>query len=127
MGRTMPVECDHGVIFDWGDFGPDPDDSSAGVEECPQCRIQDLEHQRRSKWGEAGAQKQISRLARQNAKQRKEINDLTRQRDNIRKKLRQVTRERDLLKQPGDGVLLHQIDQLEEIVDKLVDMTPFHD
>jgi len=22
MSRTMPSECDHGAIYDWGDFGP---------------------------------------------------------------------------------------------------------
>ena len=22
MGRTLPMECEHGVTIDWGDFGP---------------------------------------------------------------------------------------------------------
>lgn len=25
MGRTMPTECEHGNVIDWGDFGPHPD------------------------------------------------------------------------------------------------------
>lgn len=35
--RALPVECEHGVIIDWGDFGPDPDDGSVGVTPCPDC------------------------------------------------------------------------------------------
>jgi hypothetical protein len=23
MGRMLPEECEHGVVIDWGDFGPD--------------------------------------------------------------------------------------------------------
>lgn len=36
-GRTMPTECPHSVVSDWGDFGPDPHDSSVGTEGCPEC------------------------------------------------------------------------------------------
>lgn len=34
MSRTLPSECEHGVIVDWGDFGPRP-----GVAHpvCPEC------------------------------------------------------------------------------------------
>lgn len=32
MGRTMPSECDHGYIYDWGDFGCQCDE----VCECPE-------------------------------------------------------------------------------------------
>ncbi len=40
MGRLMPAECDRcGGIYDWGDFGPDPDDSSVGTTcSCPALR-----------------------------------------------------------------------------------------
>lgn len=36
-GRAMPVECPHGAIIDWGDFGQDPDDGIIGAEECAKC------------------------------------------------------------------------------------------
>lgn len=35
MSRTLPTECGHGYIFDWGDFGPDEDDGQVGTEKCP--------------------------------------------------------------------------------------------
>lgn len=35
--RTMPFECEHGLILDWGDFGPDPDDGSVGAQRCDEC------------------------------------------------------------------------------------------
>lgn len=35
MGRTMPSECDHGVVLDWGDFGPCQDCSEHGGDACP--------------------------------------------------------------------------------------------
>lgn len=37
MGRTMPTECPHGKILDWGDFGPDHDDGSVAAEQCLIC------------------------------------------------------------------------------------------
>lgn len=37
-GRTMPYECPHGVVLDWGDFGPDPEDGSVGIGNCAECR-----------------------------------------------------------------------------------------
>lgn len=33
MGRAMPVECEHGKILDWGDFGGD----DAVPEPCDTC------------------------------------------------------------------------------------------
>lgn len=34
MSRTMPTECDHGAVIDWGDFGP----ADQRPEFCPeQC------------------------------------------------------------------------------------------
>lgn len=33
-GRMMPVECEHGVTVDWGDFGPDDDTPPP---RCPDC------------------------------------------------------------------------------------------
>lgn len=33
MGRMMPIECPHGVIVDWGDFGGDDEKHPA----CPAC------------------------------------------------------------------------------------------
>jgi hypothetical protein len=36
-GRQLPVECDHGVIVDWGDFGPDPENGQEGARNCPIC------------------------------------------------------------------------------------------
>lgn len=35
--RTMPTECEHGKVLDWGDFGSDPDDGSVGAEPCEIC------------------------------------------------------------------------------------------
>lgn len=39
MSRLMPVECPHGRIFDWGDFGPEDDDCLLGPhgEHCERC------------------------------------------------------------------------------------------
>lgn len=37
MGRTMPTECWHGRIIDWGDFGPGDDDEPDEPEGCEQC------------------------------------------------------------------------------------------
>jgi hypothetical protein len=39
MSRTLPFECEHGRITDWGDFGPDPDDGSVGAESCEECEV----------------------------------------------------------------------------------------
>jgi hypothetical protein len=33
MGRTMPTECEHGNVIDWGDFGPE----DGPLPECPEC------------------------------------------------------------------------------------------
>ncbi|MGB0502021.1 MAG: hypothetical protein ACPGNP_12630, partial [Acidimicrobiales bacterium] len=33
----MPVECEHGHVVDWGDFGPDPDAPYGGATPCEQC------------------------------------------------------------------------------------------
>lgn len=33
MGRTLPLECEHGNIIDWGDFGPD----DGRLPACDQC------------------------------------------------------------------------------------------
>lgn len=38
--RALPVECKHGVVLDWGDFGPDPEDGSVGVEPCGECEAE---------------------------------------------------------------------------------------
>lgn len=38
MGRTLPIECKHGVTVDWGDFGPcqgECDVVHPGEFECP--------------------------------------------------------------------------------------------
>jgi len=49
MGRTMPTECRHGVVIDWGDFGPcvdgcdreHPDtDECPNFQECPDCQVE---------------------------------------------------------------------------------------
>lgn len=40
-GRTLPVECEHGVVADWGDFGPDPDDGQVGVHPCIVCMAEE--------------------------------------------------------------------------------------
>lgn len=42
MSRTMPTECEHGEIVDWGDFGPcqgdcDHDDDCPNFQDCPDC------------------------------------------------------------------------------------------
>lgn len=58
MGRTLPTECPHGVIVDWGDFGPtcplaleadeeyteyclDPEWCPSCYTDCPQCAEKD--------------------------------------------------------------------------------------
>lgn len=33
MGRSIPTECPHGKIIDWGDFGPD-DGLTEGCDVC---------------------------------------------------------------------------------------------
>jgi hypothetical protein len=33
MGRTMPIECEHGTVIDWGDFGPEDGPEPT----CPEC------------------------------------------------------------------------------------------
>ena len=33
MGRTLPTECEHGNVVDWGDFGPDDRDEPT----CDEC------------------------------------------------------------------------------------------
>lgn len=44
MSRTMPTECEHGEIVDWGDFGPcqdcdeHPDDDCPNFRDCRQCK-----------------------------------------------------------------------------------------
>lgn len=35
-GRTIPVECPHGAVVDWGDFGPDDADR---CDECDRDRL----------------------------------------------------------------------------------------
>lgn len=43
MGRMMPVDCQHGVTIDWGDFGPcqdcddHPGESCPNLVDCPEC------------------------------------------------------------------------------------------
>lgn len=37
MSRDLPIECSHGKVIDWGDFGPDSTDGSVGTEWCPRC------------------------------------------------------------------------------------------
>lgn len=39
MGRTMPTECEHGNVVDWGDFGPEDDDDFPTCDECERERI----------------------------------------------------------------------------------------
>ena len=34
MGRTLPTECEHGTVIDWGDFGPEDGDAPPP---CPDC------------------------------------------------------------------------------------------
>lgn len=36
MGRMMPVECEHGRILDWGDFGGE-DSKPETCETCEAC------------------------------------------------------------------------------------------
>lgn len=36
MGRLMPVECQHGHVIDYGDFGDD-NEPYGGATPCPQC------------------------------------------------------------------------------------------
>lgn len=47
MSRTMPTECEHGTVIDWGDFGPyvdgcdltHPDsDDCPNLADCPRCQ-----------------------------------------------------------------------------------------
>ena len=40
MGRLMPMECEHGKVYDWGDFGGD----DAEPEPCPACDRAWAEH-----------------------------------------------------------------------------------
>lgn len=40
MGRMLPVECEHGIVVDWGDFGPDENDGTAGTKPCAECEAQ---------------------------------------------------------------------------------------
>lgn len=35
MSRTMPYECEHGVVIDWGDFGPCQDCEHDSIDDCP--------------------------------------------------------------------------------------------
>lgn len=35
MSRTMPYECEHGAVLDWGDFGPD----NVAGDGCAECGI----------------------------------------------------------------------------------------
>ncbi len=46
MGRYHPMKCDHGVVVDWGDFGPCDGDCPHPEGTCPnfpQCELCDLE------------------------------------------------------------------------------------
>lgn len=45
MGRMLPIDCPHGLVLDWGDFGPCQDcDEHPGrkcpnyLDSCPECR-----------------------------------------------------------------------------------------
>lgn len=39
MGRTHPTECRHGVVIDWGDFGPCQNcDEHPDTDDCPNLR-----------------------------------------------------------------------------------------
>jgi hypothetical protein len=35
--RTLPTECQHGRIIDWGDFGPSSGERDDPCEPCPDC------------------------------------------------------------------------------------------
>lgn len=35
MGRTIPIDCEHGNVLDWGDFGPNENDPLEGT--CEIC------------------------------------------------------------------------------------------
>lgn len=35
MGRMLPLDCEHGNVIDWGDFGPDDDSQPT----CPECEV----------------------------------------------------------------------------------------
>jgi hypothetical protein len=37
----MPLECEHGKVIDWGDFGPDHEDGSVRTEHCGECPVCD--------------------------------------------------------------------------------------
>lgn len=37
MGRIIPAECEHGRIFDWGDFG----DENSKPERCKECEARE--------------------------------------------------------------------------------------
>lgn len=38
MSRTMPTECEHGLVSDWGDFGPE---GRPGMGLCSKCFTQE--------------------------------------------------------------------------------------
>ena len=44
--RTLPMECEHGKVFDWGDFGPNQDDPYEGIQPCHECKAADAERKR---------------------------------------------------------------------------------
>ncbi len=35
MSRTLPTYCEHGVVTDWGDFGPEGDSRPSPCTRCP--------------------------------------------------------------------------------------------
>ena len=37
--RTLPTECPHGVVIDWGDFGPSNGEENDPTEDCEECRL----------------------------------------------------------------------------------------
>lgn len=56
-GRTMPTECRHGRIIDWGDFGPDD------PEHCPDCESRSTTHSEDCwQWHPTCAQQRIPTL-----------------------------------------------------------------
>ena len=38
MSRSMPVDCEHGGVLDWGDFG---NESRPFDDRCPRCFTQE--------------------------------------------------------------------------------------
>lgn len=38
MSRTMPYECEHGVVVDWGDFGSEDEPKRPRCERCDAAR-----------------------------------------------------------------------------------------